>query len=78
MVSVNDFIDKVKEALEIDDSTITPQTGIKDIPNWNSMNALILIAMFETDYDTTLTGDDLRQCNTIEDLYNLLPANVKA
>jgi len=72
MISISEFIEKVKETLEINDDTITAQTGIRDFPNWSSMNALILIAMFETDFDTTLTGDDLRNSNTVSDLYNLL------
>lgn len=73
MISINEFIEKVKETLEVNDNNITPETGIRDFPNWSSMNALILIAMFETEFDTTLTGDDLRNCNTVSDLYNLLP-----
>jgi acyl carrier protein len=72
MISINEFIEKVKETLEITDNNITPGMNIRDFPNWSSMNALILIAMFETDFDTTLTGDDLRNCNTVSDLYNLL------
>ena len=72
MISINEFIEKVKETLEVDDDSISAETGIRDFPNWSSMNALILIAMFETEFDATLTGDDLRSCNTIGDLYNLL------
>jgi acyl carrier protein len=72
MISINEFIEKVKETLEVSDDNITAETGIRDFPNWNSMNALILIAMFETEFDTTLTGDDLRSCNTMGDLYNVL------
>jgi acyl carrier protein len=75
MISVNEFIEKIKEALEISEDNITPDTGIRDFPNWSSMNALILIAMFETEFDTTLTGNDLRNCNTVSDLYSLLTKN---
>ncbi len=72
MISINEFIEKVKETLEVNDDNITSETGIRDFPNWSSMNALIIIAMFETDFDITLTGEDLRNCNTVTDLYNLL------
>jgi len=73
---MNEFIEKVKETLEINEDNIKPETGIRDFPNWSSMNALILIAMFETDFDATLTGDDLRNCTTVSDLYNLLAEKI--
>ena len=72
MVTMDSFIDHVKEALEINDIEIAPATLFRELPNWSSMNALILIAMFETEFDVTLTGDDLRNSNTVQDLYDLL------
>ncbi len=73
MDTINEFIDKITEALEITDFDLQPGTSFRDFPNWSSMNALIIIAMFETEYDVTLTGETLRNCNTIQDLYDLLP-----
>jgi acyl carrier protein len=73
MDTINEFIDKITEALEINEYELKPETSFRDFPNWSSMNALILIAMFETEYDVTLTGETLRNCNTVQDLYDLLP-----
>lgn len=73
MDTIKEFIDKIVEALEITDFDLLPGTSFRDFPNWSSMNALILIAMFETEYDVTLTGETLRNCNTVQDLYDLLP-----
>jgi acyl carrier protein len=73
MDTIKEFIDKITEALEITDHELKPETSFREFPNWSSMNALILIAMFETEYDVTLTGDTLRNCNTVQDLYDLLP-----
>jgi len=74
MYLMDEFIDKVKEALELCDYKITPDTNFRDLPNWSSMNALIILAMFETEFDITITGDNLRSSNTIKDLYGFLPA----
>ena len=73
MDTMKDFTEKITEALEINDYDLKPDTSFREFPNWSSMNALILIAMFETEYDVTLTGETLRNCNTVQDLYNLLP-----
>jgi len=36
------------------------------------MYALIIIAFVDSEFDVTLTGDDLRNCNTITDLHQLV------
>ena len=39
---------------------------------WNSINALILIAMVKTEYDVALTADDLINSKTVNDIYSLI------
>ena len=34
---------------------------------------LVCKAMFETDFKVTLTGEQLKNCNTVRDLYKLVP-----
>jgi len=53
--------------------SLTPDTDFRSIETWSSMYALIIVAMFETDFKVTVTGDRLRKCNTVRDLYQLLP-----
>jgi acyl carrier protein len=75
MIPINEFISKLKEALEIENEDVKPETNIREFSKWSSMNALILIALFETDFDTTLSGGDLQQCHTVLDLYNHIKNN---
>ena len=73
MDSIQQFIDKVEKEIDgISPGTLKPETNYRDLPEWSSMHALVLIALAETDYNVTLTGEDLRGCKTVQDLYTII------
>ena len=49
----------------------TPVTNFKELDEWGSLTALSIIAMVDENLEKRVTGADLRECTTIEDLYNL-------
>ncbi|EIY27946.1 hypothetical protein HMPREF1062_03621 [Bacteroides cellulosilyticus CL02T12C19] len=49
----------------------TPVTNFKGLDEWGSLTALSIIAMVDENLEKRVTGADLRECTTIEDLYNL-------
>lgn len=59
---------------EVEAGTLTMNTKFREIPEWGSLNALLIIAMVDSDYDVTITGDNIKSSETIEDIYNLILA----
>lgn len=51
---------------------VTPETELSSLDEWDSLAALGVIVMFDTEYGKAITGDDLKKCATITDLYKLL------
>ena len=47
-------------------------TEYRTLDEWGSLTALSIIAMVDEQLDKTITGENLRSCNTIEELYNLV------
>lgn len=47
-------------------------TEYKSLEEWGSLTALSIIALAMEGFEKKITGADLRSCNTIEDLYNLI------
>ena len=47
-------------------------TEYKSLEEWGSLTALSIIALAMEGFEKKITGSDLRACNTIEDLYNLI------
>ena len=47
-------------------------TEYKSLDEWGSLTALSIIALAMEVFGKKITGADLRACNTIEELYNLI------
>ncbi len=50
------------------------KTVYKDLDEWGSLTALSIIALAMEEFGKKITGADLRNCSTIEDLYNFIQA----
>jgi acyl carrier protein len=61
-----------EEFEEVDKGTLLPESSIRDIEGWSSMHALILIALVDNHYDILLTGEELKNALTIQDLFNAI------
>jgi acyl carrier protein len=67
------FIEKFADAIEIDDaSVLNADTEFKLLAEWSSLSALSIIAMVDEEYDVEINGQDIRNCETIADLFKLV------
>lgn len=72
-MEIKDFIEHFAEQFDdTDASEFKPETIFKDLDEWSSLIALSVIAMVDEEYEVTLKGEDIRNSNTIEDLFNLV------
>lgn len=70
-MELNEFVDNFANQFdETDHAEITATTNFRELEEWSSLIALSVIAMVDEEYDVTLKGDDIRNANTIEDLFN--------
>jgi len=74
-MEINEFIANFAEQFDDTDASVfTPETKFKELEEWSSLIALTVIAMVDEEYDVTLKGDDIRNSNTIDDLFNIVKA----
>lgn len=76
-MELKDFIENF--AAQFDDtdaSEFKPETKFRDLEEWSSLVALSLIAMIDEEYNIALKGDDIRNSNTIEELYNTVKSKI--
>jgi len=72
-MNIEEFTQKLEaEFEEMEPGTLAPDTVYKSIKGWSSMHALIIIAFVDAEFDTILSGADLKATSTIGDLYNLI------
>lgn len=73
MMELEKFTKKFADCFnQTDASLITPQTVFKNLEEWGSMLALIVIAMVDADYGKAITADDLKNAHTIADLFEIV------
>jgi acyl carrier protein len=69
--SIDQFIESFLTAVDFQEVVeVTPDTVLKELPD--SLAALGVIVMFDVDFGKPITGDDLKHCTTLTDLYKLL------
>lgn len=66
---IQNFADQFDET---DISEFNADTEFKALDEWSSLSALSIIAMVDDEYDVTLKGDDIKNAETIEDLFDLV------
>jgi acyl carrier protein len=70
---VNVFVEKFLEAVDFQDPVeVTGDTVLASLPEWDSLAALGVIVMCDIEYEKTITGDHLKRCTTVGDIYALV------
>lgn len=66
------FLAEMAEILEED--AVAPTDELENFESWDSLAALSVLAMADSDFGVTLTADEAGSAKTIEDLYRLIVA----
>ncbi len=71
-MTIDDFIEKFAFAIEVEASDLSSETHFKELPNWDSLNTLAVIAMADADFGVSLTGGDIQNSQTVGDLMKIV------
>ena len=74
-MEMNDFIEKLAEAIEIEDvEALTPETVFKELEEWSSLSVMLIIAFFDEEFEKQIEEKEIQSAQTINDLYLLAQA----
>jgi acyl carrier protein len=74
-MEISEFIEKLAEAIEIEDvEALTPETIFKDLEEWSSLSVMLIIAFFDEEFEKQIEEKDIHAAETINDLYLLATA----
>lgn len=72
-MNLEDFIKGFADQFDdTDESVITAETNFHDLEEWSSLIAMSLIAYVRTEYGKKITGNEIRSCETVKALYDLI------
>lgn len=71
------FIEKLEEQFEeLEKGALTFETEFRQLEEWTSMQALVVIASFDWEYGVTITAEELKGAKTVMDLFNIVQLKV--
>lgn len=62
----------IEETLELDVNTLTEDTVLADVEEFDSMGKLSLIVLCDDEFSKKLTGEELRGFKTVKDILDYL------
>jgi acyl carrier protein len=72
-MEIKEFIKKLEvEFEEINPGTLKESTDFRELDEWSSMHALIIIALIDVEYEVVVNGEDLSKIRTVKELFDLV------
>lgn len=68
------FVKHFSECFNSSAQEIIAETKFKQLEEWGSMMALIVIASIDSEFKKTITAEDISTAETVEDLYKIVAA----
>jgi len=66
------FIAAVETAFEQRVPGVTLETAFREIPEWDSLASVMIVAEIYADYGVQISGEELETCRTVADLKTLV------
>ena len=68
-----EFVQKFADCFhQTNTDAIKSETKFREMEEWGSMMALIVIAMIDADFGKTISADDLKSANTVAELFEIV------
>ena len=72
-----EFIQHFAEQFEeTEASDLSPETVFRDNDEWSSLLALSVMAMVDEEYNVQLSANEMRQANTIQELFDIVNSHL--
>jgi acyl carrier protein len=62
----------IEEALELDENTLSEETMLVDIAEYDSMAKLTLIVLFDDEFNKKLSGEQIKEFKSVKDILEFM------
>ena len=73
-MTIDIFISNFRKQFTLleDEEELNPDTCYTEMSGWDSLTALMILDMIDDQYDVGLTSAELRNCKSVQDLFELV------
>ena len=72
---INNFIAQFPSPV---DDEVNADTHFRDLKDWTSLQALIIVSSFDWDYGVAMDAEELRKAVTMRDLFDIITQKLTA
>ncbi len=65
-------LELLTDMFELDEGSLTPETVLADLAEWDSMSKLSLIVLMEDECGKVLKSDQVKEFQTIQDIMDFM------
>lgn len=77
-MDIQEFIENFANQFdETEIEVFKAETSFRDLEEWSSFLALGIMAMIKSEYDVAITADEMRNANTIQELFDTVNSHLK-
>lgn len=58
----------LEDIMELDEGTLTPETKLDDLEEWDSLSALSFVVMLGDEFNRKITGQEVRAFKSVQDM----------
>ncbi len=74
---IEEFIQKLEAEFEdLQPGKLKPESNFREAFEWNSINALILIALIKTEYNVSINAEDIQKSKTVNDIFGIVKSRM--
>lgn len=75
-MEIQDFIKNFCEQFDEEVEGLTPDSRFRELEQWSSLTALNVLAMISEEFEVDLNPDEMRNIETIQELFNLVKSKL--
>lgn len=75
-MDIKEFIEHFAEQFDELNSELTPETNFRQLEEWSSLVALLVITMVDEEYGIVLPPEEMRKTNTVQELFDLVQSKL--
>ena len=74
---IEDFIKNIEAEFEdLEPGKLKLESNFREAFEWNSINALILIALIKTEYNVSINAEDIQKSKTVNDIFEIVKSRM--
>ena len=72
-MTVQEKIQFIEDVMEVDEGTLTTDTILEDVEEWDSLSILVLTMEMKKRYNIIITTDMIKALKTVDDICQYIP-----